>query len=35
MYISGFIVSAKEMDMIIPVALTAHYASSLVLCNGT
>jgi len=23
------------MDMIIPVALTAHYASSLVLCNGT
>jgi len=35
MYISGFIVSAKEMDLIILTALTAHYASTLVLCNGT
>jgi hypothetical protein len=34
-YISGFIVSAKEMGLIMLVALTAHYASTLVLCNGT
>jgi len=35
MYVSGFIMSAKEMGLIILVALTAHYASTLVLCNGT
>jgi len=35
MYISGLTVSAKEMGVIILVALTAHYASTLVLCNGT
>jgi hypothetical protein len=35
MYISGFVVSAKEMGLIILVALTAHYASTLVLHNGS
>lgn len=35
MYVSGFIVSAREMGLIILVALTAHYASTLVLYNGT
>ena len=34
-YISEFIVSAKEMGLIVLVTLTAHCASTLMLCNDT